>query len=96
MVGGLRVIHVKQGHEREFEQLFMELHGEVLRNEPGCIVHSLLRSRLHPGSYVVHEEYRDQEAISRHQVSPHATRCFPLMRPLVDQLSVEYFDILAG
>ena len=95
MVGGLRLVHVRPGHEREFEQLFMELHDQVCRLEPGCIVHSLMRSRLTPGSYVIHEEFRDQAAVSQHQASPHATRCFPRMRPLLDRISVEYFDILA-
>src|SRR5271169_4412796 len=58
MVGGLKIILVKPGHEREFELLFGELRAKVRDNEPDCLLYSLLKSRTNPSSYIVQEQYR--------------------------------------
>jgi quinol monooxygenase YgiN len=54
MVGGLKIILVKQGHEREFESLFAELRAKMREHEPDCLLYSLLKSRTNPRSYIVH------------------------------------------
>ena len=45
MVGGLKVLTVKSGREREFEALFAEVRNEMHNHEPGCLLYSLLKSR---------------------------------------------------
>ena len=45
MVGGLKIIRVKQEHIAEFETLFRELRAVMHEAEPGCLLYSLLKSR---------------------------------------------------
>ena len=92
MVGGLKIILVKPGHEQEFETLFAELRREMHDHEPGCLLYSLLRSRTNPRAYIVHEQYRDQQALDAHQVAPHGKIYFPKMRAILESITVEYFD----
>jgi quinol monooxygenase YgiN len=91
MVGGLKTVQVKPGHEAEFERLFAELRSEMRKHEPGCLLYSLLKSRTKPGAYIVHEQYRDQAALDAHQKSAHGARYFPQMRAIIT-ITVEYFD----
>ena len=81
MVGGLKTLVVKAGHESEFEALFAELRNAIRQHEPGCHVYALLKSRTNSRNYIVHEQYRDQAALDSHQVSQHGRfyfrRCAP-------------------
>jgi quinol monooxygenase YgiN len=92
MVGGLKVLTVTPGHEREFEELFAELRKEMRQHEPGCLPYSLLKSRKVPSAYIVPEQYVDQAALDTHTKSPHGARYFPRMRALLEKIEVEYFD----
>ena len=91
MVGGLKTVQVKAGHIAEFERLFAELRSEIRKHEPDCILYSLLKSRMQPGAYIVHEQYRNQAALEHHQKSAHGARYFPKMRAIIE-IEVEYFD----
>jgi quinol monooxygenase YgiN len=51
MVGGLKIVQVKAGHKAEFQSLFAAICAEVQRQEPGCLLYSLLKSRAKPGAY---------------------------------------------
>ncbi len=93
MVGGLKTVVVKQGHEEEFEALFVTLRAEIATHEPGCLYYSLLRSRTNPRAYIVEEQYRDEEAWQAHQSSPYGKIYFPKMRDIID-ITVEYFDVI--
>ena len=105
MVGGLKIVQVKPGHEAELERLFAGLRSEMRAHEPagGLVLisfmmlyqdrlYSLLKSRAQPGAYIVHEQYRDQAALDFHQKSAHGARYFPLMRAIIEKIEVEYFD----
>jgi quinol monooxygenase YgiN len=92
MVGGLKVIVVKDGCEREFESLFSELRETIRDREASCLVYSLLKSRTNPRSYIVHEQYRDPEGLAAHESSPHGKIFFPKICALLDDIRVEYFD----
>jgi quinol monooxygenase YgiN len=92
MVGGLKVLTVKSGREREFEALFAELRNEMHKHEPGCLLYSLLKSRKSSSDYIVHEQYVDQAALGFHSQSAHGAHYFPRMRALIDKIDVEYFD----
>jgi quinol monooxygenase YgiN len=94
MVGGLKVIKVKQGQEREFEKLFKEMRAAIRAHEPGCVYYSLLRSRTDPRSYIVEEQYRDQAAWERHQSSDYGKIHFPAIRAILESITVEYFDVI--
>ena len=92
MVGGLKIVQVKPGHEAELERLFAELRSEMRAHEPGCLLYSLLKSRAKPGAYIVQEQYRDQAALDFHQKSAHGAKYFPLMRAIIEKIEVEYFN----
>jgi quinol monooxygenase YgiN len=92
MVGGLKTVQVKVGHEGEFERLFKELREIMRAQEPDCIIYSLLKSRTKTGVYIVHEQYRDQAALDAHQKASYGAVYFPQMRAIIDSISVEYFD----
>jgi quinol monooxygenase YgiN len=92
MVGGLKVLTVVPGHEREFEALFAELRTEMRIHEPGCLLYSLLRSRQNPRAYIVHEQYVDQNALEAHEKSAHGAHYFPKIRAILEHIEVEYFD----
>ncbi len=94
MVGGLKVILVKPGHEQEFESLFDELRNVMRKEEPGCLLYSLLRSQTNPRSYIVHEQYRDQSALAAHESSQHGKTWFPKIRGILESITVEYFDVV--
>jgi quinol monooxygenase YgiN len=91
-VGGLKVILVKEGHEREFESLFGELRAAMRTHEPACLLYSLLKSRTNPRSYIVQEQYRDEAALESHQSSPHGKIYFAKIRAILESITVEYFD----
>lgn len=92
MVGGLKLIRVKEGRQPEFERLFAELREAMRTAEPGCLLYSLLKSRADQCSYIVHEQYRDAEALSWHEASAHGKLYFPQIRALLESITVEYFD----
>ena len=93
MVGGLKIILVKEGHEQEFESLFGELRKEMREHESGCPLYSLLRSRTDHRSYIVQEQYRDAAALAAHESSPHGKIYFPKIRAILESITVEYFDV---
>ncbi len=95
MIGGLKTILVKAGHEQEFESLFNELRTIMHEKEPECLLYSLLKSRTNPRSYIVQEQYRDQAALDTHQSSQHRKTYFPKMRAIID-ITVEYFDVIVA
>jgi quinol monooxygenase YgiN len=92
MVGGLKTVQVKLGHEAEFERLFEELRDIMRVQEPDCILYSLLKSRTKTGAYIVHEQYQNQAALDAHQKTSYGSVYFPKMRAIIDTITVEYFD----
>jgi quinol monooxygenase YgiN len=93
MVGGLKNVLVQAGHEREFEALFAELRAEVHKSEPGCVYYSLLKSRTKPRAYIVEEQYRDEAALEAHESSAHGKAYFTRIRAILENITVEYFDV---
>ncbi|WP_254508407.1 putative quinol monooxygenase [Anatilimnocola floriformis] len=92
MIGGLKVISVKEGEQHEFERLFAELREVMRTAEPGCLLYSLLRSRRDDRCYIVHEQYSDAAALAAHESSAHGAKYFPQIRALLESITVEYFD----
>jgi quinol monooxygenase YgiN len=93
-IGGLKTILVKEGHEQEFESLFRELRAAIQQGEPDCLYYSLLKSRTNARAYIVEEQYRNQAAFDRHQVSQYGEISFPKIRAILESIEVEYFDVV--
>jgi quinol monooxygenase YgiN len=94
MVGGLKTILVKPGHEQEFEKLFAELRAEIQKHEPDCVLYTLLKSRTDQRAYIVQEQYRNQAALDLHQTTEHGKTYFPKIRVILESITVEYFDVV--
>jgi quinol monooxygenase YgiN len=94
LIGGLKIITVKEGHEQEFESLFSELRKIMRDEEPGCLLYTLLKSPTNPRSYIVQEQYRDAAALEAHQSSAHGRIYFPKMRTILESITAEYFDLV--
>jgi quinol monooxygenase YgiN len=94
LVGGLKVVLVKEGHEQEFESLFRELREAIRASEPDCLYYSLLKSRTNPRAYIVEEQYRDEAAFDLHQSSAYGKIYFPKIRSILESINVEYFDVM--
>jgi quinol monooxygenase YgiN len=92
MIGGLKHVVVKEGLEKEFETLFIELRKQIGKYENGCLLYSLLKSRSKPRAYIVQEQYRDEGSLDEHQTSNHGKTYFPKMRAVLESIEVEYFD----
>lgn len=94
MIGGLKIITVKAGYENKFEQLFKQLREQMRLCEPGCLLYSLLKSQTDPHSYIVHERYANQAALDEHNATTHGAEYFPQIRAILDNITVEYFDVV--
>jgi quinol monooxygenase YgiN len=94
MVGGLKTILVKPGHEQEFEKLFAELRVKIQGQEPDCVLYTLLKSRTNQRAYIVQEQYRDQAALDAHQTTEYGKTYFPRIRAILESITVEYFDLV--
>jgi quinol monooxygenase YgiN len=91
MVGGLKVILVKAGHEPAFESLFAELRQIMRDHEPDCLLYSLLKSRQ---PALLHRPGAVSRPGGAHQTSPHGKVYFPKMRAILETITVEYFDVV--
>jgi quinol monooxygenase YgiN len=67
---------IQSGKTDEFEKVFAELAEQVLANEPGCKRYELCRSTVNPTTYVVVENYADQESLNSHGKTPYFLAAF--------------------
>ena len=70
-IGLLATITVRDGKAEEFEQVFLELTGQVRANEQGNVFYALHRSTSDPNVYKVMEQYESREALDAHGKSAH-------------------------
>lgn len=46
--------------------------AEAVREaEPGCVRYDVIRLDVDPDRFIIYEQYRDQEALDAHAVTPH-------------------------
>lgn len=67
---------IQDGKTDDFEKVFAELAEKVLANEPGCKRYELCRSTVNKTTYVVVENYADQEALNLHGKTPYFLEAF--------------------
>ena len=70
-IGVVARLQVQPGKNAEFEGIFAELEAAVSENEPGNNFYSLHKSRADENSYIVLEQYVDQEALDAHGKTDH-------------------------
>ena len=63
----------REGEEEAVEQILRENAAES-RSEPGCRTFAVSRSTEEPRTYVLYEEYDDEDAFTAHRTSEHFKR----------------------
>tara|TARA_B100001179_G_scaffold9840_1_gene6437 strand:- start:175 stop:465 length:291 start_codon:yes stop_codon:yes gene_type:complete len=71
MVCVLATLKVKEEKISEFEELFIELTGQVRSNEEGNIFYQIAKDREQENTYVVLEHYNNQDSVDAHGKSDH-------------------------
>jgi quinol monooxygenase YgiN len=68
-IGVIAIWHVRPGREDEAEALLGEMRQRT-KAEPGCLLYELHRRPGEP-SFVLYEQYADEQAIEAHHASSH-------------------------
>tara|TARA_B100001057_G_scaffold103961_1_gene101384 strand:+ start:105 stop:407 length:303 start_codon:yes stop_codon:yes gene_type:complete len=71
MICILATLKVKKGKEELFEKIFIELSKDVREIERGNIFYQISKDRELENTYVVMEQYTDQESVDAHGKSEH-------------------------
>jgi Uncharacterized conserved protein len=70
-------------------------HLLATRNEPGCLVFTANRSVDDPDSFVLYEQYKDEESFKAHVDSAHyETYVVSRVRPLLAHREVAFFTAI--
>lgn len=65
-IGVTAKLTIQEGKNEEFEGIFAELMAEVNAKESGCNFYALHKSRADGQSYMVLEQYADEESLAAH------------------------------
>ena len=71
MICILATLKVKKGKEELFEKTFIELSKNVREIEKGNIFYQISKDREVENTYIVMEQYTDQESVDSHGKSDH-------------------------
>ncbi len=82
-IGMIARLKIKEGMNAEFEKVFTQLASAVRENESGCNFYALHKSD-DPQTYVVLEQYADQDALDAHGKSDHFRTLGRQMGPCMD------------
>ena len=86
-------LYVKDGCEKEFEKVMLDLVSEVNINEPGALFYKLCRDA--EGNYMVMELYEDETAVSAHAESQHVKAAGPNFKGIMSSPpEITRFEIL--
>ena len=92
-IGIVATLKVKAGKETEFETVFRDLQGAVAKDEPGCLLYQVFKSRSQPSTYVVMEQYKSQADLDAHRATPHFTAAGPKLGAVLDgRPTIELMD----
>jgi quinol monooxygenase YgiN len=73
-IGVTAKLTIQEGKNEEFEGIFAELMAAVNANESGCNFYALHKSRADGQSYIVLEQYADEESLAAHSKTDHFRR----------------------
>ena len=71
MICILATLKIKEGKEDLFEKIFIELSRNVREIEKGNIFYQISKDREVKNTYIVMEQYMDQESVDAHGKSDH-------------------------
>ncbi|MBI1211085.1 MAG: antibiotic biosynthesis monooxygenase [Alphaproteobacteria bacterium] len=92
-IGIVATLKVKTGKETEFETVFRDLQEAVAKNESGCLLYQVFKSRSQPSTYIVMEQYKSQADLDAHRTTPHMAAAGPKLGGVLDgRPSIELLD----
>ena len=95
MIVIVATMKAKSGKEDELISLMKELVKAVRENEPGALDYTFHRSHKDASSFLVHERYKDGEAMQAHMAAPHFQEAAGKMGELLEGgLGIETFDVI--
>ena len=83
-VGIVAHLKIKAGKEGDFEAAFRELQEGVKKNEPGCLLYDVFKSKSDPTTYVVMEQYKSDADLAAHRTTPHMAAAGPKLGAVLD------------
>jgi quinol monooxygenase YgiN len=85
---------IKDGHERQFDELVAATLPGVRDREPGTLVYASHAVGGEPGTRVFYELYRDRAAFDAHEAQDHARRFLAAREEHVESFTVDFLDLL--
>jgi quinol monooxygenase YgiN len=70
-IGLIARLQVVSGKNQEFETAFKQLAETVKASEDGCLLYALHQSREDKQTYIVLEQYADEQALKAHSKTEH-------------------------
>jgi quinol monooxygenase YgiN len=94
VIAVVATIHVKEGKEAEFEAVMKELAEEVRASEPGTTHYQVCKSAQAP-TYVVLENYTDQDAFTHHTTTSYFKEASPKMGAcMAGAPKIEFYEVI--
>jgi quinol monooxygenase YgiN len=80
---------VKEGSEREFDELVAATVAEIERHEPGTLIYGVHTVEGEPRVRIFYELYRDHDAFLAHEDQPHTRHFLGQRERLLDGVEVD-------
>jgi quinol monooxygenase YgiN len=94
VIAVVATIQIKEGQEAEFEAVMKGLAEKVRASEPGTTLYQLCKSAQGP-TYVVLENYTDQDAFTQHASSDYFKAATPKMGAcMAGPPKLEFFEVI--
>jgi quinol monooxygenase YgiN len=94
VIAVVATIRVQEGKEAEFEAVMKALAEKVRANEPGTTHYQLCKSKQGP-TYVVLENYTDQDAFNHHVKSSYFKEASPKMGAcMAGAPKLEFYEVI--
>jgi quinol monooxygenase YgiN len=84
MIGIVAKLTVKDGAQKEFEEVMTALAKDVRANEPGNVIYDLMLKSGSTTEYYVMEQYKDEAAAAAHSASAHFRAAGPKLGACLD------------
>ena len=92
-IGIIATLEIKPGEQDAFEAIFRELAAEVTANETGNHFYELHKSRTSDTTYVVLEQYENEQALAAHNGTEYFKRLGAAMGPhMAGRPKIEMLD----
>jgi quinol monooxygenase YgiN len=85
---------IKDGHEREFDQLVADTLTGIREREPGTLVYTSHAVEGAPHTRVFYELYRDRDAFDAHEGQGHVRRFLAAREEHVESFTVDFLDLV--